>query len=424
MKPIVPTSRDPAEFDLTVTFTDFEVKKSDSTSSLLAKSGSLHGKVAPRTAIDSSTGACSISTPVVTFTDLSWSSGTVTLTTDGNKFNLSAGASMIQAQNGTKGTASNTISGAITIDGTSYSLMAPSEPLDTAFDQARFDLSYACTPRIVIPPVDAACSFRQALGTAAARLIVKNFATATSMVNGNTTCGFSAMSVLGAGVLTGTPGQMGNIVWTANACAVGPLPANTTISTNCLGTQTKASGTVTATATKTVNGVVTGMANPPILPVTRNAAAFGVTSVNFNTFELYDLPMGVMTPATRSTLTGMGTVTVKPVAGQSVAASASAMMPVYSITTPVAGVEMLTLPAGSMTIVSDGNRFDVTLSAVALEAFTGSHMGVSNRVSGSLTVDGQPVMVAMMTPLDPAFMQATYDSTYVCTPDLTAVILP
>ena len=35
MRPIVPTSRDPAVFDLTVTFTDFEVKKSDSTSSLL-----------------------------------------------------------------------------------------------------------------------------------------------------------------------------------------------------------------------------------------------------------------------------------------------------------------------------------------------------------------------------------------------------
>lgn len=417
MQPVVPTKRDPAEFDLSVTFTNFEVKKSDSTSSLLAKSGSLAGKVAPRTAINSTTGACSISTPVAAFTNLSWTNGAVRLNSAGNNFDLGVGASMISAQNGTKGTVSNTISGGITVDGTAYTLGA-TEVLDTAFVQATFDASYACTPNIVIPPVDAACSFRQALGTGVARLLVKSFATGTSMVNGNTTCGFASAAVLGAPTgMTGTAGMPGSIEWTATACAIGPLPADTTISTNCLGGTTKASGTVTASGTKTVTGTRTGMANPPIVPIARTAATLNMTSLNFNTFKVADFAMGATTTPQSLTLTGMGSVRVKPIAGESLA-----NMGVYSVTTPVAGVEMLSMPTGTVTLVSNGSRFDLSVTAVALEAFTGSFGTSSNIVSGSLTVDGQPVTIAAMTPLDPAFMQAAYNSTYVCAPDLRAVI--
>lgn len=425
LQPIVPTSRDPALFDLTLTFTGFELVKSDSTSSLLVKTGTLTGKVAPRTAIDSASGACSISTPVVTFSDLSWSNATARLTSDGNKFDLGVGASMLNAQNGTKGTASNTISGTITVDGMAYPFAAPNEPLDTAFVQATFDASYACTPRIVIPPVDAACSFRQALGTGAARLLVKNLATATSMVNGNNTCGFSSPGVLSAPIdMTGTAGMPGSITWAVNGCAIGPLPAATTISTNCVGTQTKAGGTVTATGTKKVTGIRTGMANPPIIPVSRDAGTFTITSLAFNAFELYDAPLnpdgGTPIVTSRSTLTGMGSVVLNPVGGES--ANDGGNPGIYSVTTPVAAVGSLTMASGSMTVVSGGSRFDLALTNVALDAFTGSYNGRSNQVGGTLTVDGVPVTLPATTALDPAFMQASYNATYVCTPDLKAPI--
>lgn len=426
LRPIVPATRDPAQFDLTLVFTDFRLVKSDSTGILLAKSGTLSGKVAPRTALDSATGACSISTPVVTFSDLSWTNGQVRLTTDGNSFDLGVGASMLNAQNGTKGATSNTISGTVTVDGTAYSLMA-NEPLDTAFNQATFDMSYACTPRIVIPPADVACSFRQALGVGAARLLVKNFATATSMVNGNMTCGFSAPAVLGAPTnMGGTAGMPGFITWSVNACGIGPLPANTTISTNCLGTQTNAGGTVAVTGTKTVTGIRTGMANPPIIPNARDAGTFNLSSVAFTNFELYDAVLnpdgGARLVTSRSTLGGMGSVVVKPVGGESATAADGGRPGVYSVTTPVAGIEMLSMASGTMSLVSDGNRFDVALSNVALEAFTGTSAGRSNVISGTLTVDGQPVTIMMGTPLDPAFNQTSYNASYACTPDLVSVI--
>jgi len=424
-QPIVPTTPEPALFDLTLNFTDFELTKSDSTSSLLIKSGSLTGKVAPRTAIDSATGACSISTPVVTFSDMSWAANTaVQITSDGNKFDLAVGGSMLNAQNGTKPGAtpvSNTISGTITVDGMAYPLAAMGEQLDTAFNQATFDMSFACTPRIVIPPVDAACSFRQALGTGAARLLAKNFATATSLTDSSTNmCGFRSAAVVGGAMQNGMPGMPGSVVFSVNACAT-MLPANTPIATNCLGNPTRAGGSVTVTGTKTVLGLRT-MTPPFIVPLARDAGTFDLTNVNFNMFDLYDLPNdGGMTPSTRSTLTGMGSVVVRPVAGE---ADAGTGFPVYSITTPIAGIDNITMASGNMTLISDGNQFNVALTNVSLNAYNGSQYGRSNTISGSLTVDGQPVMIAPGTPLDPAFNQMRFDQSYACTPGLQGVVPP
>ncbi len=426
LQPIVPTTPEPALFDLTLVFENFELKKSDSTSSLLIKTGGFSGKVSPRTAIDSTTGACSISTPVAGFTDMSWTAGsTVQLTTDGNKFDLGVGASMLTAQNGNKSpTATNVISGTITVDGMPYQLAAGGEPLDTAFVQATFDASFACTPNIVVPSTvtaDLACSFRQALGIGAARLLVKSFATATSAVNGNAMCGFSAPAVLGAPTnVTGAAGMPGSITWSINACAIGPLPANTTIQTNCLGNPTKAGGTVTLTGTKTVQGL-RGM-NPPIIPLARDAGTFDMTNVTFAAFELFELPNdGGMTASSKSTVTGMGSVVVRPIGGE---ADAGIGTPVYSLTTPVAAIDNLTMASGTMILVSNGSQFEVALTNVSLNAYNGSQFGKSNALSGSLTVDGQPVTIAPNTPLDPAFNQMRFDQAYACTPGLQTVVPP
>lgn len=414
-QPIVPTRRDPAAFDLSVTFTDFQVKNSASTSWMKVKSGELAGKVAPRTGLDKTTGVCSISTPVVTFSDLSWTDANVQLVTDGNHFDLAVSASDLDAQNGTKDTVSNTVSGHVTVDGTSYSLAAAGEPLDAAFAQEAFDASYACNPKLIVAPNEATCSFRQAIGTAAARLLVKSFATSVSMLNGNSTCGFATPAVQGAPTdVQGAPGDMGSITWSVTDCTMGPIPADTTISTNCVGSQRKAEGTVTATGTKTVTGL--RGTNPPIIPVTRDAATFALSAISLNGFRLYDLPLDATAPTTVSTISANGALVLKPVGGESLANPG-----VYSISTPVANLETLTIADGTISIESDGNRFDLNLADVSITAFTGSWAGASNEIVATLTVDQQPVSVTMSA-LDPAFDQAAYDATYACTPDLKEAV--
>ncbi len=420
LQPIIPTSWQPAQFDLTATLTNFEVKNSTSTSSMLIRSATLAGKVTPRTSIDKDTGACSIATPVVTFSDLDLSSAKVLLASDGNHFDLTVGSSDLSAQNGTMGTVSNSISGSILMEGESFALAAAGEPLDTAFEQSKFDASYACTPKLVVAPSDEACSFRQPLGIAAARLLVKSFATATSMLDKNATCGFKATSVLGSPTdLTGTPGNPGSVTWAATDCVMGPLPPDgVTIATNCVGAKTNVGGWVTASATKTVVGWRSDdpLFFKPIIPKERDAATLNVTQMAFTDMKIYDLAAGETTAAVSSTLNGSGSVTVKPIAGEH-----SALANVYSISTPVAGIESLTMATGSMSIQNGANHFILALTDVSLNAFNGSYDGHSNELSGSMKVDGHSVTISA-TALVPTFDQTAFNATYACTPDLKEVI--
>ncbi|MEW5850456.1 MAG: hypothetical protein AB2A00_16850 [Myxococcota bacterium] len=417
LTPIVPTSRDPAEFDLTITFTDFTVTNSESTSSLTVKSGTLSAQVTPRTGIDLTTGACSISTPVVTFESMTFSNANVRLVSDGKAFDVAVSASDLDAQNGTKDTVSNTLTGSITVD--SAPVTIPINPadstLDPEFDQTAFDAAYACTPNLMVAPNEEACSFRRTLAQQAARLLIKNVGVATNMLNGNTSCGFAAASVLGAPTdVQGNPGSPGSITWAANACAMGPLPADTTIAPDCLGGATKASGTATATATK----MVTGLRNtdPPIVPVSRDAATFTITSLVFDAFNAYSVPTGVTVPTGKMTLTGTATATVSPIGGES-----NTNAGVYSISTPVAGLSNVQTTNATAVLFLEGKTFNVTIDSADLDAFAGSYDTQTNTLSGTISVDGRAVTLPINPAdptLDPSYDQTTFDSSYACTPDL------
>lgn len=415
-QPVVPTTRDAVEFDLQVTFTDFTVKSSNSTSYLTAKSGTLSGKVAPRLALDSTTGVCSIATPVTTFSELTWKDAELTLVSDGNVFDLTVNDSNLEAVNGTKDeNNSNKLTGTITVNGTQLPVPLPGTPavLDPEFSQEAFDASYACTENMVIPPNDEACSFRQVLGTNAARLLVKNIATVTMAVDKNNQCGFSAAP----SGFTGDPGDMGSLTWTANACPM-QLPPDHLLSTNCVGTATHAGGKVTTTGTKEVVGL-RGV-DPALIPITPNAATIHLSDLEFEGFTLYDLALGETTPVTRSTIDGRFSTSIYPIAGESTVGD-----DVYIIPTPVGRLASLQTPAGesaTITIVSNGSRFDLELSDVNLDAFSGSYASESNYIEGSLVVDGIPVTIGTGTPLDPAFDQAAFDKSYECTPDLKAPV--
>ena len=410
-QPVVPTSRDAVDFALTATLTNFVVKTSDSMSSLTVKSGTLAGKLSPRLGIDTRTGACSMSTPVVTFTDLTYTDAALRLVSDGSTFDLTAATSNLDAQNGTKGDVSNVLTGSLTLDGTAVTIpVNPSDnKLNPSFSQSAFDAAYACTPNLVVAPTAGACSFRQALGAGAARLLIKDLAVATSMVDKNNVCGFAA-APSGA---SGAPGEMGSLTWTANTCAVGPIPVATAIATDCLGNKTTVLGGFTATGTKVVTGLRGN--SPPIVPLTRTAATINMTSVNLAAFSAYDVAAdgGV---ASKSTVTGNAALSVAPVAGES-----STNAGVFSVGTPIAAVTGVTLPTGTMRIYRGGSQFDVTLTSVALAAQAGSYMGASNTITGSLVVDGEMVIVPV-SPLVTGFSQAVFDSTYVCTPGLKEVV--
>lgn len=436
--PVVPTSRDPATVQLSITFNNFVVESETSSASLLIKSGTLTGTVAPRVALDVTTGACSISTPNVAFSDVVWTDADVTLVSDGSTFDFVVDTAALSAQNGTTETASNVLSGAITVDGVPVNVPADM-PLDPAFDQAAFDSTYLCDPDAdgpaqtpVLAPNEATCSFRTTLGNAAARLLVKSVAVGTIASNDNPGCGFDAT----LGTETGTPGSAGTYSVDIAACATPFGPTPVAISETCPldidnNTQTtNAAGSVTTSGTKAVVGFLTGQAAPSnIVPLTRDGVTFTISDLTFGDFRVFDSFAGAP-PDTESSTTGSASAVVTPILGQSIQTTTNlGGTPAYTITVPIAEITDVQMTAGTMTVVSDGNTFNVSLADVDLDAFNGSWSGTesgrdpappaqANQIAGSLVVDGVPVTLPVGSPLDPAFNSLAVTASYACNLDL------
>lgn len=422
-EPIVPTSFKPATFNLSLAFTDFVVESSASTSSLRVVSGDLSGVVEPRVGLDTTSGACSISTPNVSFSNVAWVNAQALITSDGSTLPVLLQTSALAAQNGSDGSATNTLSGDIYAD--DVQLTGLSLPLDPEFDQAAFDSTYTCTPNLMMVP-DAGCSFRTTLGYGAARLLVKAAGTATGMMDSNNSCGFADPTPTTAPVITGTTvGAPSNLTLTADADCATTLPPDYPLSPNCVGTTTHAGGAFTVGGgTKSVDGIYTGIPTSPVAPVTRDGATFTMSDIAFNAFTVYDQLVDTSIP-NAVTLTGTVDVTVDPVAGRSDGASTQVGTNVYSVKTGVAAISNLTMATGTLVIESDGKTFNVTVTNADLDAFVGAWVsGGSNDLSGSLTVDGVPVTLpaglALMDPYD----QAAFDATYSCDGDLAGDLVP
>lgn len=423
-EPIVPTSFKPATFTLNIAFTDFVVESSASTSSLRVQSGDLSGVVQPRVGLDTTSGACSITTPNVSFSNVAWVNAQALVTSDGSTLPVLLQTSALAAQNGSDGTATNTLSGDIYAD--DVQLTGLSLPLDPEFDQAAFDSTYTCTPNLMMVP-DAGCSFRTTLGYGAARLLVKAAGTATGMMDSNNTCGFADPTPTTAPVLTGTPTLDApvNLTLTADAACATVLPVDVSLPINCVGTVTHVTGDFTVGGgTKSIDGIYTGNPASPVAPVTRDGATFTMSDIAFNAFTVYDQLVDTSIP-NAVTLTGTVDVTVDPVAGRSDGASTQVGTNVYSVKTGVAAISNLTMASGTLTIESGTKTFNVTVTNADLDAFVGAWVsGGSNDLSGSLTVDGVPVTLpagfALMDPYD----QAAFNATYSCQTDLAGDLVP
>jgi hypothetical protein len=432
--PIVPTSTSPAEYDLSITFTDFEVTSSASTASLLVSTGSLSGTAGPRVGLAAANGTCSVGTPNVTFSDVAWGTSQVTLTSGTSAYTLGITVSDLDAQNGTDGTTTNALSGSIDIGTTNYPL--GTLPLDPEYDQAAFDATYSCDPELqvladgsTVPPVDGIC--KQFVAEAAARLLVKSVGVATSTFDKYPVCGFASPSPNAVPTaVVGDPGGPGSLTFSATDCPVAGPNADYQLAIDCLGNTTiLGGGSVTIDGTKLVEGL--RLPDPPLVPISREAATFTLTEMAFNAFEVYGLGIGQVagtdTPETASTITGTVAATVSPVAGQSIASSTAVGMPIYSLSTPIAGIDVSTTEPVTVTVFNDGKTFTVEIDDVTLSAFNGAyHDGTdqvgANSIAGTLTVDGYATGVAVGSPLDPEYSQTAFDESYVCTPDLTATV--
>jgi hypothetical protein len=364
----------------------------------------------------------------VGFSNVTWTNAAVRLVNDGNLFDFTVNTSDLDAQAGDDGTnPANKLTGSITVDGTAINGIDAA--LDPAFEQAAFDATYQCeangSPQLVD---DATCSFRQVLGDAAAKLLVKAVGTAASVHDKNTSCGFAA-DASPTPAPSGTPPAPGTLTFDSAASCQSGFASDTVLSSDCVPNATHAAGAfVTTSGTKLVNGFFTGLANPSFVPNVRDAATLTLTGIGFSGWTVFDTDVNGVTETKITVVDGSADVVVSPIDGWNANASGALGIDVFDQSTGTAGIGGLTMASGNLVLELFGKTFKVQVSDVDIDAFAGfyadngTEIG-SNDITGSITVDGEPVTITPrelndgLTPLD-------FTATYSCSPALGGDTIP
>ena len=420
-QPVIPTSRDPAEIDFHISFDNFEVTDSVTDQSMQIVTGELDGRMSPRMAQDTVTGACSIATPVVTFSDLTYQPGAVAIVkAAGNALRINIDGSSLSAQNGNKDGVENKLAGSITVNGDTFAIPLEGSPiLDPSYQAAAFLSSFACTPHMVIPTSDEQCNFHQIIGDGAARLIIQTVGTVATMINNDSNCGFEDKF----GVLifptetVGAVGEMGSMTWDVSGCTVGSDQLST-LSTDCNGGATFFEGTADVNAERTVTGERTTqfLVIDAIEPRSQESVTILLQDVALHEFVTYPLNAGESEPLGKLTIhDGTLSATVEPATG------AEASNPqTFDVPTPVARMSDVHLRNAHATLEAQGKLFEIEISDTNLSAVNGSLDGVTNSISGQVLVDGDTLDESGA--LNPTYSQSSFDHSYQCTDNLLGVV--
>ena len=419
-EPIVPTSRTPAEIRFRVTFDNYVVTNSANDQSLQIVDGTLSGRMVPRMAIDALTGACSIATPNVTFSDLAYDRASAVLTSAGNHFKLALGVSSLEAQNGTTEGRTNYLAGTLFVDGTNYTIPVNggAPELDPTFDEATFETAYACTPHMLAAPDEEDCSFKRVLGENAARLLVQTTGTVASLVNADTNCGIeNTLRKLRPSDVQGSSGQIGSMTWRVEDCHVG-AEAPLLTETDCTGGQTYVDGFAGVDAVRVVTGEREKkfLIVDSIIPRDREAVEIQLHGVTLDELSSYSIPAGALEPKGVLTLhNGTLNANVHPVLGERASALGT-----FDVPTPIARIGDVVALNADATLSAQGKTFHFHIDRSNISAVNGTYHGDSNHIIGDITVDG--VTIAIDAPLNPDFAQATFDAGYQCTEDLVGLV--
>lgn len=423
-EPIVPTGREPAALDLSGTFDDFAIWTDPGANILTIKSGRLTGSVAPRVGIDRATGACSIITPVARFRSLRFDQAPVILEQDDRRFDVTINRSNLTATNGDTETATNRLTGELTMDGTRYSIPAEGEPiLNPDYDQTTFDRSYACLEGLQVADEEADCNMKQAIGEGVARLMMLAVGTLAAEVNADDACGFEDFWVtLAPDRVEGDDGEPGLVEWNIENCELrgsGTQPN----STDCLGGRRFMDGRYSIDAKRTVSGTrdTEFLFFASVIPDSPESVVIELKDVRVENYRIFDVRPGE-TEAYRAFEIEAGHLAgiVEPILGENAQDRGT-----YDIPTPVVRFSAVQVLQGfRATVLNDGKIFRPFVNFAQLEGFNGSYagLGFTNYLSGQIDIDGTLVNVDL--PLDPDFEQVSFDESYACTTDLVATIVP
>lgn len=421
--PIVPTTRDPAELRFVARAEGLSVWTGQGAEVLTAQRGRLSGTLAPRTAIDEATGACSIATPVAHFSQVAWQDANLRLTKDGLIFDLRVERSDLEAQNGPGEVWENQLEGSLHMEGKDFAIPAGGDPaLNPSYDRDAFMASFACTPGLVVPADDVACDMYQVLGENAARLVALSAGTIASAVNADEECGFEDFFVMVDPDRTeGDEGQDGLLEWSIDGCGLS-RGAGAPSGVDCVGVETYWQGGLQVDAKRTVTGLRTSeyWIFDSIVPSDPTSVRIELEQVSLSSFAVWAMEGGEVYP-TQGVSIGGGQLSgvVMPITAERRDEPGC-----FDVPTPVAHMQHLRLRGAPLEIRSGRMTFKLFVDDSDVEAFNGSYagLGMTNRLGGHIIVDGQ--RIELDAPLVPGYRQSDFDASYMCDGAVRARIAP
>ncbi|MCC7072170.1 MAG: hypothetical protein IT383_12655 [Deltaproteobacteria bacterium] len=275
--------------------------------------------------------------------------------------------------------------------------------------------SLRCT-MVVLSLLGSACQveslFPVRVGDGAARLTVQNAGVLLSVVNTDAHCGFGNEDVMADYTVEGEVGQVGKITWTVQGCeldfGLDPNAEPVTVSSDCTGAETRVKGRIIVDATRTIEGLLTGNPETPVVPQSPDAVTLTMHAVVFG----YRASMG---EAAASALIKQGIIDLKA----SVHLARSASLGVCSVPTNAITIDSLVVSDAAYEIDDgEGHVFDVPVRRADLSAQVGSYRGRENEIKGTINVWNNEVSLAHDQKLDPDYDSEAFVQGFACVEDL------
>jgi hypothetical protein len=427
-QPVVPESRDAVEIVFDVTFDGWSVATTTGDrlvdgARFEATSGGVTGRMRPRLAKDTLTGACSAPTPVVAFDDIVVRSGTTgQLHNDGLAMTVTFQEGHLSATAGDRGDVENAIDGAVVVDvfDETGKQVDVSGRLDPEYDPATAASALACKAHVEIPASDDDCDFAPVLAENAARLTIQTAGTLAMMINKDDQCGFEDQ----LGVLIwptevqGNNGEMGSMTWDIADCSI-DTPWTEVLSEDCTGGVTWVEGNADfVDVGRTVRGqrekIFLGLFIDSVVPRENAAVDVYLRQVELRDFATYLVPDGASEPEGILVIhEGTLSAIVQPALG------ARADDPsVVDVPTPVAMMSSVHLTADA-TLYAQGKTFHFSIDDTDLQATNGRFFGEENALAGTVVLDGETHDLGRVA-LNPNYTASSFDDSYRCTENLAA----
>jgi hypothetical protein len=414
-QPIIPSGVEAVRMNIDAQLFEFKGEQSNGPGSLTVHTGRLSFGVIPRLMHGKTTGACEIPTPNITFDHVVLSNAQARVATAANRFEVEVATSDLAAQMGTGLRRENDLSGTIQVWDATVTVPTASDRdgLIPGFSRASFEASYACTPDMAPLPLVTTCpSLKEIAAPGIARLTTALAGAMVEELEADTRCGFSSADVKRAATASHAVGQAGTLTYAVSTpCALSFVSRQ--VPGTC-GTPGKfLNGTVVGKGTKVIAGLLTGDAVNPVVPQ-RTEPATVTVELSFENFTFDYAPAN----ATLFLKKGRLEAQVVPTLALDTA------LGVCSLQTPIAELTGIRLKDADVELRSKGVSFAFRVDDSSLSAQNGSRRGKSNRLEGSITLNGEkhPIPLAgQPAVLDPSYDEQQFKATYACVPNLKMV---